>query len=135
MVRGVRHEINLVPGTQYFATRQLPLPKEQCDVTDDFFHSKHEAGMVRESKSSHSTPTFRVKKPNGKWRIEHAYKKLNAATIPAQTPIPQKNVLQNDMVGCATYSTLDFVDGYYQLIMRASDIPLTAVRNPIGMLW
>ena len=133
--RGVRHEIDLVPGTKYCVTRQWPLPKEQCDVIDEFFRAKHAAGMVRESKSPHSTPTFCVKKPNGKWRIVHAYNKLNAATIPAQTPIPRKDVLQNNMVGCTLYSALDLVDGYYQLLMRTSDIPLTAVSTPSGMLW
>ena len=133
--RGVRHEIDLVPGTKYCVTRQWPLPKEQCDVIDDIFRAKHAAGMVRESKSSPSTPTFCVKKPNGKWRIVHAYNKLNAATIPAQTPIPRKDVLQNNMGGCTMFSALDLVDGYYQLLMRASDIPLTAVSTPSGMLW
>jgi hypothetical protein len=91
--RGVRHEIDLVPGTKYCVTRQWPLPMEQCDVIDAFFSAKHVAGMVRESKSPHSTPTFCVRKPNGKWRIVHAFNKLNAATIPAQTPIPRKDVL------------------------------------------
>ena len=46
--------------------------------------------MVRESKSPYSTPTFCAKKPNGKWRIVHAYNKLNAATIPAQTLILER---------------------------------------------
>ena len=81
--RGVRHEIDLVPGTKYCVTRQWLLLKEQCSV----IRAKHAAGMVRESKSPHSTSTFCVKKPNGKWRIAHAYNKLNAATMPAQTPI------------------------------------------------
>ena len=133
--RGVCHEIDLVPGTKYCVTRQWPLPKEQCDVIDEFFRAKHAAGMVRESKSPHSSPTFCVKKPNGKWRIVHAFNKLNAVTIPAQTPIPRKDVLQNNMVGCTIYSALDLVDGYYQLLMRASDVPLTAVSTPSGMLW
>ena len=65
----------------------------------------------------------------------HAYNKLNAATIPAQTPVPIKDVLQNNMVGCTMYSALDLVDGYYRLLMRASDIPFTAVSTPSGMLW
>ena len=91
-------------------SRQRPLPKEQGDVIDDFFRAKHEAGMVRESKSPHSTPTFCVVKPNGEWGIVHAYNKLYAATIPAQTPIPRKDVLQNNMVGCTMYSALDLVD-------------------------
>ena len=51
--RGVSHEIDLVPGTKYCVTRQWPLPKEKCDVIDDYFRAKHEAGMVRGSKSPH----------------------------------------------------------------------------------
>ena len=69
--RGVRHEIDLVPGTKYCVTRQWTLPKKQCDVIDNFFSAKHADGMMRERKSPHSTPTFSVKKPNGKWRIVH----------------------------------------------------------------
>ncbi|KAE8889782.1 hypothetical protein PF003_g26446 [Phytophthora fragariae] len=133
--RGVRHEIDLVPGTKHCTTRQWPLPKEQVDVIDAFFAAKHTAGMVRESKSPHSSPTFCVRKPNGKCRMVHALNKLNAATIPASTPIPRKDVLQNNMAGCTVFSALDMVDGYYQLLMRESDIPLTAVSTPSGMLW
>jgi hypothetical protein len=48
--RGVRHEIDLEPGTKYCTTHQWPLPKEQVDVIDAFFAAKHAAGMVRESK-------------------------------------------------------------------------------------
>ena len=44
--------------------------------------------------STCSTPAFRVKKPIGKWRIVNAYNKLNAATFPANTYIPRKDVLQ-----------------------------------------
>ncbi|POM69953.1 Pol protein [Phytophthora palmivora] len=93
------------------------------------------SGMVRESKSPHSTPTFCVRKPKGKWRLVHAYNKLNNATVPAQTPIRRKDVLLNIMSGCTLCSALDLVDGYYQILMRESDIPLTAVSTPSGMLW
>ncbi|GMF50658.1 unnamed protein product [Phytophthora fragariaefolia] len=124
--RGVRHEIDLVPGTKYCTTRQWPLPKEQVDVIDAFFAAKHAAGMVRETKSPHSSPTFCVRISNGKWCMVHAFNKLNAATVPASTPIPRKDVLQNNMAGCMVFSALDMVDGYYQFLMRESDIPLTA---------
>ncbi|KAE9289985.1 hypothetical protein PR003_g25406, partial [Phytophthora rubi] len=133
--RGVRHEIDLVPRTKYCTKRQWLLPKKQVDVIDAFFAAKYAAGMVRESKSPHSSPTFCVRKPNGKWRMVHAFNKLNAATIPASTPIPRKDVLQNNMAGCTIFSALDMIDGYYQLLMRESDIPLTAVSTPSGMLW
>ncbi|GMF44018.1 unnamed protein product [Phytophthora fragariaefolia] len=133
--RGIRHKIDLVPGTKYCVTRQWPLPREQCEVIDAFFAAKAKAGMVRELKSQHSSPTFCVRKPNGKWRLVHAYNKVNSATVPAQTPIPRKDVLLNNIAGCTLYSALDLVDGYYQLLMRESDIPLTAVSTPSGMLW
>ncbi|KAG3082671.1 hypothetical protein PI124_g19669 [Phytophthora idaei] len=133
--RGVRHEIDLVPGTKYCVTRRWPLPKEQCYVIDAFFRAKREVGLVRENKPPHFTPTFCVRKSNGKWRIVHAFNKLNAATIPAQTLIPRKDVQQNNMVGCTLYSVLDLDDGYYQLLMRACDAALTAVSTPSGMLW
>ncbi|POM69108.1 LOW QUALITY PROTEIN: Hypothetical protein PHPALM_14644 [Phytophthora palmivora] len=95
--RGVRHEIDLVLGTQYCVTRQWSLPREQYKVIDTFFAEKAKSSMVRESKSPHSTPTFCVRRPNGKWRLVHAYNKLNNAT--AQTPIPRKDVLLNNMSG------------------------------------
>ena len=99
--RGVQHEIDLEPGTKY-CTRQWPLPKEKVDTIDAFFAAKHAAGMVRESKLPHSSPTFCVRKTNGKWRMVHTFNKLNAATVPASTPIPRKDVLQNNMAGAAS---------------------------------
>ncbi|GMF27119.1 unnamed protein product [Phytophthora fragariaefolia] len=41
--RGVRYEIDLVPGTKYCTTRQWPLPKEPVDVIDAFFAAKNAA--------------------------------------------------------------------------------------------
>ncbi|POM60117.1 Gag protein [Phytophthora palmivora] len=102
--RGVRHEIDLVLGTKYCVTRQWPLPRERSEVIDAFFTEKAKSGV------------------------------LNSATVPTQTPIPRKDVLLNNMSGCTLYSALDLVDGYYQILMRESDIPLTAVSTPSGML-
>lgn len=103
---------------------------EQGGVNYDFFRSKHAGGMIRESKSPHSTPTFCVKKPNDKWSIVQAHNNLFAATFPARTPILTKDVIQKNMGGCTLYSALELVDGYYQMLMRASNILLTAVSTP-----
>ena len=116
-------------------TRQWPLPREQVEAIDAFFEKKLKAGQVRESKSPHSAPTFCVKKATGGWRIVHAYNKLNAATIPAQTPIPRRDTVIDSMNGSRIFSTIDLTDGYYQLLMRMADIPLTACSTPSGMLW
>lgn len=133
--KGIRHEIDLVPGSRYCVTRQWPLPKEQVEVIDKFFEARAKAGQVRESKSPHSSPTFCVKKATGGWRIVHAYNKLNAASVPQQTPIPRKDMIIDGMGGSTIFSAIDLRDGYYQILMRESDIPYTAVSTPSGMLW
>ncbi|KAG2770206.1 hypothetical protein Pcac1_g18834 [Phytophthora cactorum] len=133
--KGIQHEIDLVPGTKYCVTRQWPLPRDQVKAIDDFFKSRRQAGQVRESKSLHSAPTFCVKKPQGGWRIVHVYNKLNDATIPAQTPIPRKDAIIDSMAKSTIYSAIDLRDGFYQILMRESDIALTAVSTPSGMLW
>ena len=133
--KGIRHEIDLEPGTKYCVTRQWPLPKEQVEAIDAHFAKAYAAGRVRESKSPHSAPTFCVKKATGGWRIVHAYNKLNAATIPAQTPIPRRDAIIDSMGGSERFSAIDLTDGYYQLLMRDGDIPYTACSTPSGMLW
>ncbi|KAG2967902.1 hypothetical protein PC120_g26892 [Phytophthora cactorum] len=137
--KGMQHEIDLVPGTKYCVTRQWPLPRDQVKAIDDFFESRRQAGHVRESKSPHRAPTFCVKKPEGGWRIIHAYNKLNDATITVQTPIPRKDVIIDSMAKSTIYSALDLRDGFYQILMRESDIaghskrcvthPLRSVRD------
>ncbi|CAI5724284.1 unnamed protein product [Peronospora effusa] len=115
--------------------RQWPLPKEQVDYIDEFFDKRAKAGHVRESKSPHCSPTFCVRKATGGWCVVHAYNKLNTATIPAQTPIPRKDVLLNSMGKSTIFSALDLKDGYYQVLMRDTDVAKTAISTPSGMLW
>ncbi|KAJ0391525.1 hypothetical protein P43SY_012024 [Pythium insidiosum] len=67
--RGVRHEIDLKPGSGYCVLRQWPLSKEQSDIIDALFDKKQRAG--------HSASTFCVRKPNGKWRIPAANRDLD----------------------------------------------------------
>ncbi|KAG3155132.1 hypothetical protein PC128_g22134 [Phytophthora cactorum] len=133
--RGVKHEIDLAPGTKYCVTRQWTLPREQVKAIDEFFESRRKVGHVRESISPHSSPTFCVKKATGGWRTVHAFNKLNDATIPAQTPIPRKDMMLDSMAGSVIYSVIDLTDGFDQILMRESDIPLTAASTPSGMLW
>ncbi|KAE9027959.1 hypothetical protein PR001_g11839 [Phytophthora rubi] len=68
--RGVRHEIDLVPGSKYCVTRQWPLPRDQVQAIDGFFEGRRTAGHVRESIFPHSSPTFCVKKVTGGWRVQ-----------------------------------------------------------------
>ena len=65
----------------------------------------------------------------------HAFDKLNYTTIPAQSPIPIKDMVLNYMSGRVVISAIDRTDGFYQILMQPCDIPLTEVSTPSGMLW
>ena len=133
--KSTRHEIDLKPGSKYCVMKQWPLPCEQVLAIDKFFANRLAAGHVRKSTSPHSSPTFCVRKATGGWWIVHTFNKLNAATIPAHTPIPIKDVIIDGMSRSTILSSMDLMDGFYQILMRKKDIPYTAVNTPSGMLW
>ena len=83
----------------------------------------------------HTSPTFCVQKATGEWRIVHAFNKLKAATVLAQTPIPRKDVIIDGMARSTIFSSMDLMEGFYQILMREREIPYTAVSTPSGMLW
>ncbi|POM62885.1 Retrotransposon Polyprotein [Phytophthora palmivora] len=106
LVHPVGKEFSVVYGTRSASCLAQSVVSRGIDLylaSDAFFAEKANLGMVRESKSPHSTPTFCVRKPNGKWHLVHAYNKLKIATVPAQTPIPRKGVLLNGMSSCTLY--------------------------------
>uniref|UniRef100_A0AAV1V5G8 Reverse transcriptase domain-containing protein n=1 Tax=Peronospora matthiolae TaxID=2874970 RepID=A0AAV1V5G8_9STRA len=122
------------PGTKYCVTRQWPLSKEQVDCIDEFFDERAKAEDVRESKSPHCSPTFCVRKATGGWRVNHAYNKLNTATIPAKMQIPRKGFLFDSMGKSTIVSALDLKDSYYQVLMRDTDVAKTAICTPSGLM-
>ena len=65
----------------------------------------------------------------------HAFNKLNDATISAQTPLPRKDMVFNSISGSVIFSAIDLSDGFYQILMRPSDIPLTVMSISSDMLW
>ena len=112
--------------------KKWTLLREQILAIDKFFADRLAADHVRDSTSPHSSPTFYVRKATGGWRILHAFSKSYAATVPDQTPKPRKDVIIDSMARSTTFSSMDYMDGFY---MREPDIPYIAVSTPSGMLW
>ncbi|GMF58961.1 unnamed protein product [Phytophthora fragariaefolia] len=111
--KGVQHEIDLVPGTKYCMTRQWPLPREQVKAIDDFFESRR---------------TWRVAHRSCLQQVE----RCDGSGADADTT---KDVIIDSMDMSTIFSALDLRNGFYQILMRESDIPLTEVSTPSGMLW
>ena len=60
---------------------------------------------------------------------------VECCNVPVQTPIPRKDVIIDGRSKGTIFSSMDMMDGFYQILMRERDIPYTAVSTPIGMLW
>lgn len=93
-----------------------------------------EKGIIRESKSPHSSPAFYVENHNeikrGKRRMVINYKKINEATIGDSYNLPRKDYILEKIKGSKWFSTLDAKSGFWQLRLHENTKPLTAFTCP-----
>ena len=99
-----------------------------------FFADHLAASHVSVSTSPHSSPTFCVRNVTGEWQIVQAFNKLNAATVPAEKPISIKDMMIDDMSKITIFSSMDPMDGFYQIFMPDRDIPHTSVGTACTIL-
>ena len=128
--QGIKHEVELMNQTP-ITSKQFRLSPEQRKAVQEWTNEMLEAGVIRQSRSPWNSPIFCVRKPVG-WRIVHDYRRLNAKTIVPQEPMPLRMDILDAMSGAQWFTGMDLLSGYYQLLLRESDIPYTAFSTPLG---
>ena len=89
-------------------------------------------GWIHPAHSAFNNPIFLVPKPNGKWRIVLDFRGLNAITIKDKYRIPRVDHLLNQVMPWNVISTMDLVDGFYQIPLAPADRDKTAFTTPWG---
>ena len=97
------------------------------------FADMEKQGIIRRSKSHWSSPLHMVKKTDGTWRPCGDFRRLNLQTKPDRYTCPNMADLTARLGGCSVFTKLDLRKGYYQVPVRAQDVPKTAVVTPFGL--
>jgi len=83
-------------------------------------------GIIEPSSSPWMAPAVFVRKKNGEVRLCVDYRELNKRTVKDAYPLPRPDEVQDCLMGCTVFSTLDLRSGYWQLPVHHNDQPKTA---------
>lgn len=127
----VKHHIKLHDETP-FKHRARPIRPQDIEAVRQHLRDLLEAGVIRESESSFSSPIVVVRKKNGDIRLCIDYRKLNLQTVKDAYPLPNLEESLSALSGSKWFSVLDLKSGYYQIGMNEEDKAKTAFVTPIG---
>jgi hypothetical protein len=130
----VEFVIELQPGTTPISKRLYQMPLTELAELKIQLQELLDKGYIRPSSSPWGSPAPFVKKKDGSMRMCVDCRPLNAVTIKNKYPFPRIDVLFDQLAGDKVFSKIDLRSGYYQIKIRASDVPKTAFFHQIRPL-
>ncbi len=127
----VKHTIKLHDETP-FKHKARPIHPNDLEAVRRHLEELLDAGIIRESESSFSSPIVVVRKKNGDIRLCIDYRKLNTQTIKDAYALPNLEETFSALRGSKWFSVLDLKSGYYQIELEEKDKPKTAFVCPLG---
>ena len=88
--------------------------------------------LIEPSTSPYGAPVLLVKKPDGSWRFCVDYRALNNITVKNGHALPRIDDLLDKIQGAQYFSSMDLLQGFYQLPLIDSDKPKTAFKTSFG---
>ena len=131
--REISHQIDIKPGAEPPAKNAYRMSPPELEVLKKIIEDLLARGLVRPSCSPYAAPVLLVKKPDGSYRFCIDYRALNLVTVKNAYPLPRVDDLLNKLRRAKFFSKLDAADGFWQVRMKAEDIPKTAFRCPLGL--
>nr|KYP33904.1 Retrovirus-related Pol polyprotein from transposon 17.6 [Cajanus cajan] len=130
--RETEFSIDLVLGTSPISIAPYRMsPKELAELKKQI-EELQEKQFIRPSVSPWGAPVLLVKKKDGSMRLCVDYRQLNKVTIKNKYPLTRMDDLMDQLVGACVFSKIDLRSRYYQIRVRAEDVPKTAFRTRYG---
>jgi hypothetical protein len=111
--RNCDHDINLIPGIVPPNIKPYIYPYAQKSETKCMVEEMLEAGIIRPSQSSYSTPVVMVFKKDGSWHMCSYYREINKIIIKYKFPIPVIDEILYELHGAIYFTKLDLHSGYH----------------------
>ena len=115
------------------SVRQYRLTHQEREELREQVIKLKQAGLIRHSESSTTSPVLFVPKKNGEKRMCIDYRRINAVTktLPNQLPLIE-DILDN-LQGKQVFTSLDLRSGYHQLRMSEESKKFTAFQSDDGI--
>ena len=130
--REIEFSIDLVPDTMPLSKAPYRMAPAELKELKMQLQDLLDSGFIRPSSSPWGSPVLFVKKKDGALRMCIDYRGLNQVTIKNKYPLPRIDELFDQLQGSTVFSKLDLRQGYYQLRIKESDIPKTALNSRYG---
>jgi hypothetical protein len=132
--RTLDFEINVIPHEKIpskVVYKMSPIEQEELRKQMD---ELIERGFIRPSQSPYGSPVLFVKKKNGQMRMCVDYRAINALTVKWKYPIPDINMLLDQLRGARYFTKIDLNQAYYQIRVAENSKKYTAMLTRWG-LW
>ncbi len=127
----VQHSIKLHDETP-FKHKARPIHPNDLEAVCRHLEELFEAGIIRESESSFSSPIVVRRKKNGDIRLCIDYRKLNMQTIKDAYALPNLEETFSTLRDSKWFSVLNLKSGYYQIELEEKDKLKTTFVSPLG---
>jgi hypothetical protein len=131
--RDVEFVIELKTGTSPISRKSYRMPPNELAELKTQLQDLLEKGFIRPSSSPWGCPAIFIKKKDQTLQMCVDYRPLNEATIMNKYPLPQIDILFDQLTGARVFSKIDLRSCYHQIRIRLEDIPKTALTTRYGL--
>src|SRR5881394_4085435 len=129
----VEFSIELLPGTAPVFRRPYKMSSNDLAEMKVQLQDLLDKGFIRPSSSPWGCSAMFVDKKDQTKRLVVDYRPLNEVTVKNKYPLPDINILFDQLSGAKVFSKIDLRSGYHQIKVREDDIPKTAFSTRYGL--
>ncbi len=131
-LRDINHEIHIIDPNQKYMYHAPRCPQALRSEFYDKLNRYVDAGWWKESTSVQAAPLMCIPKKDGRLRTVVDCRQRNDNTIKDVTPMPDQEVIREDVARARFRSKIDLADAYEQVRIRPEDVHKTAFSTIAG---